>query len=76
MQAAAVAILCRLWGWDGKGRGEGEREVERDTLPGLKLRQEQTCGGAAESSTDTIVWHFEGVENQIEALEIRYIESD
>ena len=75
MQAAAVAILCRLWGWKGKRRGR-EREVERDTLPGLKLRQEQTCGGAAESSTDTIVWHFEGVENQIEALEIRYIESD
>ena len=50
--------------------------MERDTLPGLKLRQEQTCGGAAESRTDTIVWHFEGVENQVEALEIRYIESD
>ena len=46
----------------GKGR-EGEKEgrrgmaseVERDTLPGLRLRPEQTCGGAAESTIDTVV---------------------
>ena len=55
------AIPCRLWVWmEGKEGKERKREgmaseVERDTLPGLRLRPEQTCGGAAESTIDTVV---------------------
>ena len=60
MGAARPSLAASGYGWrERKGRRERGRgmasEVERDTLPGLRLRPEQTCGGAAESTIDTVV---------------------
>ena len=55
--SSGQSLAASGYGWKGKERRKQgmASEVERDTLPGLRLRPEQTCGGAAESTIDTVV---------------------